>query len=204
MCRAVFERASSRRNRKTAKIFCAATARRGFSDAFSSSGRVPGLSCEHSSFLLKRRKSACPSAGSGPSGFRFPPLCPSHPKGPALSCGAFFSPFFRANQRRDRTFSRSAYFLGIFLLFAFDFCTRFLLTCNLLLCKLQTRGRAEGSTVRGDRQKPVGPAEFSPRVPSTESRKRSGSFWTVGQRSTAGKGRSFGMAGGGGVSPPPA
>jgi len=70
------------------------------------------------------------------------------------------------------------------------------------LCKLQTRGRAEGSTVRGDRQKPVGPVEFSPRVPSTESRKRSGFFWTVGQRSTAGKGRSFGMAGGGGVSPP--
>ena len=122
---------------------------------------------------FKKEKNGLPFSRFRP--FRLPlsPSLPSRHKGSALSCGAFFSPFFRANPRRDRTFPRSAYFLGIFLLFAFDFCAQFFLTCNLLLCKLQTRGRAEGSTVRGDRQKPVGPAEFSPRVPSTESRKRS-------------------------------
>ena len=76
-------------------IFCAATARRGFSAALSSSGRVPGLSCEHSSFLLKRRKSACPSAGSGTSGFRFPPLCLLATKAPRSPVGLFFRLFSR-------------------------------------------------------------------------------------------------------------
>ena len=135
------------------------------------------------------------------------PLSPSLPfrrKRLRTFLRGFFFALFRENPHDGWTFLPASYFLGIFLPFAFDFCTRLLLTCNLLLCKLKAQGRAERSTVRGDRQKPVGSAESSPRVPSTESRKLSGFFWTVGKRSTAGKGRSFGMAGGGGVSLPPA
>jgi len=72
--------------------------------------------------------------------------------------------------------------------FAFGFCKKVFLTCCLLLYKIQTQGRAEGSKVRGDRQKPDGSAAWFPQVPSTESRKPGRRKPPAGQRSTAGKG----------------
>ena len=72
--------------------------------------------------------------------------------------------------------------------FAFGFCKKDFLTCCLLLYKIQTQGRAEGSKVRGDRQKPDGSAAWFPQVPSTESRKPGRRKPPAGQRSTAGTG----------------
>ena len=72
--------------------------------------------------------------------------------------------------------------------FAFGFCKKVFLTCCLLLYKIQAQGRAEGSKVRGDRQKPDGSAAWFPQVPSTESRKPGRRKPPAGQRSTAGKG----------------
>ena len=107
---------------------------------------------------------------------------------PCPQTQGFFCAFFPSEQGVMALFPRLSSSLPNIFRFAFGFCKKVFLTCCLLLYKIQTQGRAEGSKVRGDRQKPDGSAAEFPQVPSTESRKPGRRKPPAGQRSTAGKG----------------
>ena len=145
---------------------------------------------------LAEQREACPEALAGCrnalSGLRGAAFLPFSLPLKDWPCprtqGFFFCAFFPSEQGFMALFPCLSGRLPNIFRFAFGFCKKDFLTCCLLLYKIQTQGRAEGSKVRGDRQKPDGSAAWFPQVPSTESRKPGRRKPPAGQRSTAGKG----------------